>query len=134
MNSYPHQQAFNKERAVSAMAERISNNANTPINLARRIKDYQMMVKDPKFDVLSVRKPGSNKKWKEHCKMKFDNAFLTKASTVGMQFTDKGITYTAYTDKNGKLMLSEHASDKQKVVMQAIYRKRLPQYMPKKAL
>ena len=62
MKQYPHQQAFNKERAVSAMAERIGNNANTTSNLARRIKDYEMMVKDPKFDVLSVTKPGSNKK------------------------------------------------------------------------
>ncbi len=62
MKHYPHQQPFVKERAVSATAERIGNNANTPSNLARRIKDYEMMVKDPKFDALSVTKPGSNKK------------------------------------------------------------------------
>jgi hypothetical protein len=66
--------------------------------------------------------------------MKFDNAFLTKAGNVGMQFVQKDVTYTAYTDNKGKLVLSEHASEQQKAAMSAIYRKRLPQYMPKKAL
>ncbi len=65
--------------------------------------------------------------------MKFDNAFLTKSGNVGMQFVDKAVTYTVYTDNKGKLTTSEHASDKQKAVLAAIYKKRHIHYMPKKA-
>lgn len=53
--------------------------------------------------------------------MKFDNAFLTKAKTVGLQFKDKGETLSIYKDKNGKLVCSEHATVMQKGILVVKY-------------
>jgi len=53
--------------------------------------------------------------------MKFDNAFLTAAKTVGLQFKDKGETLSVYKDKKGKLICSEQATDMQKGVLTVKY-------------
>lgn len=65
--------------------------------------------------------------------MRFDNAFLTKAQTPGMQFVDNGDTFTVWKDNKGNVHVSEHASVTQKAAILAQYWKRHNQYMPKKA-
>lgn len=65
--------------------------------------------------------------------MRFDNAFLTKAKHVGMQFVDNGQTFSVWKDNKGAVHVSEHASVTQKASILALYWKRHNQYMPKKA-
>lgn len=38
--------------------------------------------------------------------MRFDNAFLTAANTVGIQFVDNKSTYTVYRNNKGEVICS----------------------------
>ena len=60
--------------------------------------------------------------------MKFDNAFLTKAGKVGMQFFHKGKLLSVYADKNGILHFSEDATDEEKASLTVQYARRKTWY------
>lgn len=53
--------------------------------------------------------------------MRFNNAFLTKAGKVGMQFEDGKQTLTVYEDKHGNILFSEEANKKQQDILRAKY-------------
>lgn len=59
--------------------------------------------------------------------MKFNNAFLTKAGNVGMQFnTNPHRLLTVYQDQKGSIVFSEDATEKEKaeLAIQFIRRKK----------
>ena len=64
--------------------------------------------------------------------MKFDNAFLTEAGNVGLQFKDKGEIFTVYKDKKGSLVCSEHASEFQKGLLITKYGHMAPRFQKEK--
>ena len=63
--------------------------------------------------------------------MRFDNAFLTAAKKVGMQFVDQRKTFTVYRDKKDVIHVSEEATKEQKEKMVVIYNKLEGKYKPK---
>lgn len=58
---------------------------------------------------------------KRNFNMRFDNAFLTKANNLGMEFKDKGVSFFAYRNKEGQIITSEHANEQQKEQLVKMY-------------
>lgn len=62
--------------------------------------------------------------------MRFDNAFKTKANTIGMQFIDKHKVITVYRNKDNSLVVSEGIDKELKGSVISAYMRREKMYSP----